>query len=265
MIFSIGFNGYDRLWKRCVDSHRRYAERLGDRYLIYGAGVTTPLSMESAWLKIPLIIAALDAGHPWVLFLDADTTVADDAPRFESVVECDKDVYLANGFSGRPNSGVMAVKNTPRARQLFVDILRSAGMPLPRRDRVGWGENGEVIHHLRSYPGFALLDRKWNNNTDVDLKDYIRHFSTGVMRDTYDYGEGAQDVATVIKSTNTTVVNRPGGPEFFQGMADLLADADPADFSAGPILQEIVASGDDAARGSAALRKIKWRVSRLFK
>ncbi len=265
MIFSIGFNGYERLWHRCVDSHRRYADRHGYRYLTYGAGVTTPLSMESAWLKIPLMIAALDAGHPWLLFVDADTMFSDDAPRFEIVEQDGKDVYLAKGFSGRPNSGVIAVKNTPRARRLFLDILSSAGMPLPRRDRVGWGENGEVIHHLRSYDGFGQLERKWNNNTDLNLKDYIRHFSTGVMRDSYDYGAGAKEVSDVIKTTNTTVANRPGGVAFYQGVSGLLQDADPEDFRVGPVTAEIATLSEAAQRTPLPLRQIRWRASRLFK
>jgi hypothetical protein len=189
LIFSMGFNYYDRIWARCIDTHRAYAERIGADYLFVGRAEPTPLVMEAAWLKIPLLMSALAAGREWVLFVDADAAFSSRAPDFRIEAEEGKDVYMAAGVTGRVNSGVIMVRNTPSAFDLFLTILANAGKKLPPEDVVGWGENGEVIHFSKNYSNLKYLPQSWNNNYDINLSDNIRHYSAGKMRAQYVFNE----------------------------------------------------------------------------
>ncbi|PTQ60739.1 putative nucleotide-diphospho-sugar transferase [Celeribacter persicus] len=222
LIFSIAYNGYDRVWDKCIDSHGVYAARHGYAQSVVGQGDLSDLSMEVAWLKIPLLIAALDAGNEWVMFIDSDAMFSDIAPPFESVEKKEKDVYLASGYSGRPNSGVIIVKNTSGARDFLSQVLAIAGKQLPKKHRVGWGENGEVIHITSQYVGYENISRKWNNNFNPDLDDYVRHYSAGPLRKLYERDKTSQ--RGLKKSLHYHPSSRPGSREFYAGLLSLLEE-----------------------------------------
>jgi hypothetical protein len=185
LMFSMAFNGYDLLWASCIRSQRAYAERQGYQYRFVNRPRWTSLTRECAWLKIALVIAALKRGYDWVFFIDADAEVKPNTPPIQSLEEAGKSVYLVPGWSGRPNSGVLIVKNTAEALALFERMLANATEPVPEEDSVGWGENGHVIHFAKNQPFVKLCDRAWNNNSQPDMEDYVRHYSNGPMRDTY--------------------------------------------------------------------------------
>ncbi len=98
-----------------------------------------------------------------------------------------KDLYLANGFSGRANSGVIIVRSSERVVSLLSTMYVNALNPLPAEDDVGWGENGHVIHYAKDYEGLQVLDQRWNNNFAPELEDYFRHYSAGPMRKFYKF------------------------------------------------------------------------------
>ena len=193
LIVSMGFNGYQWIHKRKVASQRAYAERYGFEHVMVSSPSFTNMRMECTWLKIPLMMAALDGGCPWVLYLDCDVEVKPRAPSFLDVEVPGKDLFLAKGTSGRLNAGVILAKNTERVLSLLSTIFMNATNPVPPEDDVGWGDNGHVIHFAKNYEGLCVLDPRWNNNHSTELDDYFRHYSAGPMRkiDTRTFGEEA--------------------------------------------------------------------------
>jgi hypothetical protein len=185
LMFSMAFNGYDLLYNRCIRSQRDYAKRQGYLYRFVNRPRWTSLTRECAWLKIALVIRALERGYDWVFFIDADAEVKPDTPPIQQLAESGKSVYLVPGWSGRINSGVLIARNTPEALAMFREILANAENPVPDEDSISWGENGHVIHYAKNQPFVKICDRKWNNNSDPAMVDYIRHYSNGPMRDIY--------------------------------------------------------------------------------
>ena len=185
LVFSLAFNGYQWLYRKNLESHQKYCDDRGYCYQRVTRSGVTSLGKESVWLKIALIQEALNVGHQWVVCLDADTQVRDCTPNIESLREEGKSLYLANGYSGRFNSGVIIVRNCPDVRQFFNTLLLSACSVIPEIDQVGWGENGHLIHLAHGKPFIKTIDSRWNNNSDVELDDYIRHYSQGPLHDLY--------------------------------------------------------------------------------
>ncbi|MBS3180070.1 MULTISPECIES: hypothetical protein [unclassified Pseudoclavibacter] len=185
LIFTIAQNGYGVAYQDCIDSQRRYAARIGANY----AAVTEPKQVAeialSAWLKVPLILGALRAGYDYVAFIDADARVAEDAPDFRTETLQQESVGMALGRSGRVNSGVIFTKRDEASLAYFERIMASLEEEIPAEDRQNLKyENGNLIYVTKLLGGVETLDLKWNNTSDVDLKDHIRHY-TGPLRDTY--------------------------------------------------------------------------------
>jgi hypothetical protein len=185
-VFSIATNDFDVFFRRCLQSHKVYADRQGYRYQLIIPPRPTDKGDRIGWLKIPMVLAALEKGYDWVMFLDADCEVTDRAPRVESIEQPDKSLYLALGHTKRVNSGVILVKNSPESREFFRTVLANAEEPVPTDGFPPFPyENGHMIHYSRSFDGLELLDQRWNNNVDLELADYVRHYSGGEMRSGY--------------------------------------------------------------------------------
>ncbi|KUJ84922.1 hypothetical protein AWR36_004600 [Microbulbifer flavimaris] len=187
LVFSVATDNYDKAFAKIIKTHERYARKYGHDYQLISGPGSDVLGREVAWLKIPLLIGAMDAGYEAVMFVDGDAEIQKKCPNFVDLFEDDADVYLANGHSGRPNSGVIIVKATPESKALLERVLQDFGKPLSQIDTVGWGENGYVIHEVRKYARYKNISLRWNNTWDVELKDYIRHY-TGPMRAHYKFG-----------------------------------------------------------------------------
>ena len=175
LVFCVGLNNYDRMYQRCIDSHKAYAEREGYDYRLVNKPGKASIT-ASAWLKIPLIINALEKEYEWVAFIDADCEIKRDMPPLESLAVDGTFLFMANGFSGRINSGVMIIRNNDKVKNLFRTIYQHSNEEVPSAD---WGENGHLIHFASQWEGLQLLDTRWNNNFKPELKDYIRHYSAG--------------------------------------------------------------------------------------
>ncbi|UHQ55873.1 glycosyltransferase [Microbulbifer sp. YPW16] len=186
LVFTVATDGYDQAFARNITSHRRYAKKYGHDYQLVSGPGSDVLNREVAWLKIPLLIGAIDAGYESIMFVDGDAAIQKKCPNFEALFEDGYDAYLANGHSGRPNSGVIIIKSTTEVKAMLERVLQGYGKPLASIDSVGWGENGYVIHELRKYERFKNVSLKWNNTWDIKLKDYIRHY-TGPMRKLYEF------------------------------------------------------------------------------
>ncbi|HEY8580872.1 MAG TPA: hypothetical protein VIL72_13365 [Beijerinckiaceae bacterium] len=196
LVFCVALNHYDRIYAANLRSHRGYAQRNGYSYALVREP-TWATVREAVWLKIALLEAALAAGWDWVVFVDADCEITARAPPVEDLDALDGAVFLAPGFSGAFNSGVIIARGAPAARSFFTQVLDAAGLPVPEED---WGENGHVIHFAKRCAAVTRLDRRWNNNADPDLDDYIRHYSAGgPMRALYPYTLQGKAVTLVVR------------------------------------------------------------------
>jgi hypothetical protein len=182
LVFSIALNGYQWLYKDCIASHKRYADRHSYTYQVVTRPYATSIGVECCWLKLTLMIEALDNGYDAVLFVDADAYIQIEAPKLSSVLLPDKYIYLAKSYSGRYNSGVMLIKNHSKIRRLLNTIITSRHQPISAENDVGWGENGHIIEYTKHCQFVSTLNRSWNNTYDPELNDYIRHFSFGPLR-----------------------------------------------------------------------------------
>jgi hypothetical protein len=184
LVLSIGLSGYDRIFKRCVDSQRAYCRAHGYAYEIVTrvpGGATPP---ESSWLKVPLMLEALARGYEWVAFLDSDCEVRPHTPPVPTIYQPGRSVYLAVGKSGRFNAGVIIVRNTPESRAYLERVLAHAEQEVPAEDQAPY-ENGHVIHFARGNDAVGTLDRTWNNNVELVPSDFVQHFSGGPLRPLY--------------------------------------------------------------------------------
>ena len=174
LVFCVALNGYNQIYRQCIDSHKNYAKQHGYQYVL----IDHPNDSITAtvWLKIPLLIQALNKGYDWVAFIDADCHINPHTPPLQSLEKKDKSLYMAKGFSGNINSGVIIAKQCVQVRTLLQQIFDNCNRSLPEAD---WGENGHVIHYAQNWAGLSILDRHWNNNAEPDLQDYIRHYSAG--------------------------------------------------------------------------------------
>jgi hypothetical protein len=222
LVISMGLNGYQWKWKRAVASHREYCRKHEYDYVFVQKPSFTPLKMESAWLKLPLIISALKSKRQWVLFIDCDAVISEDCPPVTSVAQPQKSLFMVNGFSGRVNSGVILIRNDFEIRSLMEKILANALQPVPKEDDVGWGENGHVIQFSKNFSGLQILGTEWNNNQNPDLKDYIRHYSAGPMRQHYHFTIFELTVAKLAK-VYSRILGKLQGPSDNQLFYDRLA------------------------------------------
>lgn len=180
VVVCVAVNGYDRVYRTCVRSHATYAERYGFDHLLAKESRRRVERHDAAWLKIELLADALDRGAPWVFLVDSDAVIKEAAPSMTSLERPGKDIYAARGRSGRWNSGVLIVKNTPSARQVVEGIRKTALVEIPEQHWNGWtdwGENAHVIHALDRYDGVEELDLRWNNTTEAELDDFVRHYT----------------------------------------------------------------------------------------
>jgi hypothetical protein len=185
LVFSIALNGYQWLYKSCLASHKRYALRYGYRYAVVTHPSITSAGVECCWLKLTLLRSALNAGYDSVMFIDADACVKFQAPAISSVLEKDKYLYLVKGYSGRFNSGVLLIKNHVKAREWIEQVLSRRHLTVEAKNDVCWGENGHIIQQTKDCLFVCTLDRRWNNTSDPNLEDYIRHYNHGPLRRSY--------------------------------------------------------------------------------
>lgn len=185
LVLSIALNGYQWMYKTEINSHKKYAKDKGYAYQAVTRPYITILGVECCWLKLTLIRKALLSGYSTVLFLDADTFVNHNCPKLSKVFKVNKYIYMAKGYSGRFNSGVLLVRNNRETLNWLDKVINARGKVVEKDNDVGWGENGHVIEYSKDVPFICELSNKWNNTFDHGLNDYIRHSNCGPMRTHY--------------------------------------------------------------------------------
>lgn len=188
LILSMATQGYKHLYHSNLSSHQRYADKHGYRYLCITKPHINRLGGEIVWLKLYALLTALEAGYQWVMFVDADAYIQADTPLLESLEDNEHCIFMALGYSGRVNSGVMIFQNKAASKTFLKQIIARREQPLNAKDDVGWGENGHVIQQSRNEPYLRIIDQRWNNNVNPELNDYIRHYSAGPLRQFHQVG-----------------------------------------------------------------------------
>jgi hypothetical protein len=128
----------------------------------------------------------MDLGYQRIFFVDADCSIACSAPPIFSVIDLEyKPLWIAKGKSNTYNSGVVAVANTDITKFFFRQLLDNGHNPVPIEDEAPY-ENGHFIHYLNeSKIAGELEHNEWNNNSMLDPKSYIQHYSGGNLRKYY--------------------------------------------------------------------------------
>lgn len=188
LVFSIALGGYAELFGNCIKSQKSYCKRYDFQYIsVKNSPIKLPPS-EAAWLKLFLLRSALLKNFEWVSFLDADCFVRSHAPSFvEKFKNFDKpkSIFMAQGFSGRINSGVIFIRNTPEALAYLDEVIENKDNPVPKEDQAPF-ENGHMIKYGKNNPSVKIIDnRLWNNNIELDHGSYIQHYSGGKLRPLY--------------------------------------------------------------------------------
>lgn len=175
VVICVATNGYEVAWRECIQSHQRYCNAHKYTYRLITSSEIP--NVHPKWLKIHKMLQALHEDWDAVILLDADLYVTQRCPAIPMLKRVN--VMAAKGVSNRFNSGYVRAYNTPRARQFFQDMLdfKASGQIVPKPSFVSAeGENGVFIHLS---PGVVQeLDKRWNNTSDPNLKDFNRHFTT---------------------------------------------------------------------------------------
>ncbi|MFQ3193276.1 MAG: lipopolysaccharide biosynthesis glycosyltransferase [Colwellia sp.] len=182
LVLSIALNGYQWMYKNELETHKSYAKKFGYSHQAVIRPYLSTLGVECCWLKLTLIRTALLSGYDIVIFLDADTIVNASCPALNAVIQDEKYIYMAKGYSNRFNSGVLIAKSNKKTITWLTRVIDSRFSSIQDKNKVGWGENGHVIEFSQGVSFIKELDKKWNNTFDYQLDDYIRHFNCGPMR-----------------------------------------------------------------------------------
>lgn len=183
LVYTIAQNGYATAFLPCIASQRAYAKRIGADYVVITKPRRVTNTALSAWLKIPIMQRALKAGYDWVVYIDADCEVKSNAPNITEFFATEKEeILMAVGRTGRVNSGVIFARNGNKSRDFLDQVMQSATQSIPEEDRASLKyENGNVIYVHRVNGGVGVIGPEWNNASDPEMDDYIRHY-TGKMR-----------------------------------------------------------------------------------
>lgn len=200
IIFNFSTNDYKNIFGKCVASQEEYCRRHDIEYHSFTLPPNTNIGREIAWLKVPLLLGALEEGFEYVAFVDSDVEISPDAPDFRSLLRSEEQrcIAMANGHSGRLNSGVVFIRNCQEARNILMRIFKSVGDYLPPCDKVGWGENGYFITALKNNHALKLIPATWNNTYDKELRSFFTHY-TGSLRDVYPFTEHQRQLYTDTK------------------------------------------------------------------
>lgn len=181
LVLTVATDGYDAVWRFCLESQRRYCDKFGYPHRI----LTNPVpGLNGKWSKLHVALDAILEGHD-VLLIDADAEITSLAPPFvEKLASLNGDIGIVLGISGRPNSGVIMLSGQPNsaAPAFLSDCLSARDTPVPPEDVVtAEGENGHVINILGRTPHrerVHYLESAWNCSIpDMASPVFIWHYT----------------------------------------------------------------------------------------
>lgn len=186
-VLTVSTPNYSKEWRFCIDSQIKYSRRYN-----FFSKVVDPIGIEghAKWAKLILALEILKDGHD-VLLIDADAEISHTCPSFIEILNehINYDIFIANGISGRPNSGVMILRGGTNscAIKFLEQILKARNTAVPKEDFVtGEGENGHVIHFLKQEPyksKYYELSQQWNCSLVSKARNaFIRHYTNDLRR-----------------------------------------------------------------------------------
>lgn len=185
-MINISTPSYAEKYKRELQSQKAYAAKYG--YDFYHININQENPGTAKWSKVENMIHFLDRYYI-VLLLDSDCYVRPNAPDIISQIEHGKTIYMAKGYSGRFNSGVILAVSSVLSREYFRKVLSSRNNTVSAQSFVNkTGENGHIIeisNHPKYHHIFKQLSFIWNNNKFPQRADFIRHYSSGPMKAIY--------------------------------------------------------------------------------
>lgn len=188
LVFSIALEGYSSLFKSCLESQKRYCSQWGYKYVLIDKAPHKLMPTQAAWLKLYLLRTALKSGYKWVAFFDADCEIRPHTPSFiqkMSKFDNHKSIFLAYGFTGRINSGVIFLKNTSSSYTYLNEVIENLHREVPPEDKALY-ENGHMIHYAKGKPSVQIIEHSlWNNNRAYNKESYVQHYSGGILRNNY--------------------------------------------------------------------------------
>ena len=188
LVFSIALNGYSFLFKNCLESQKKYCQKFDFQYSIIEKTPYHLTNTDTAWLKLYLLREALNLEFQWIAFIDADCEIRENCPDFRKFLLRSNplaSIFLANGFSGRINSGVIFIKNKPETLSFLNLVIEHRYKEVPDEDKALY-ENGHIIHFGKNEPNIQIIDNNlWNNNYELNNDSFIQHYSGGILRQKY--------------------------------------------------------------------------------
>jgi hypothetical protein len=182
VVLSVATPDYISRWNFCIDSQRAYCRSLGYEYRVIDPSQS---ALHPKWAKLEIAAHFLEAGRD-VLLIDADAEIDPSCPGFSELFARSllHDILFVNGVSGRPNSGVLALRGgrSSVAAPFLRECLASRKETVPAEDFVtAEGENGHVIWKLKEQR-FAdrsgELPRVWNcSDPAIANQAYVRHYT----------------------------------------------------------------------------------------
>jgi galactosyl transferase GMA12/MNN10 family len=227
LVFSIALEGYEHLFRSCIETQAAYCKRHQYEYVVISEAPRRLHPTEAAWLKVPLMKSALAGGYEWVAFIDADCDIRAGMPDFVQSLDsldASKSIFMAPGFSGRINSGVIFAKRSPAALAYFDTVITHADDAVPPEDKAPY-ENGHMIHFGKNNPAIYLLDHNlWNNNSELEDEIYIQHYSGGNLRSWYmENRASTQDrINLTLSKFMKKVKGKTNSPPASQSIAELM-------------------------------------------
>lgn len=177
---------YERLGPVAMETHRRYCQRHGYRFL---DRARAPSGRPACWGKIPAVLDALRS-HEWVLWADSDALVWSPAQPLDALVDEPVDLVVqspvehfamlgvdpAGAFELMPlHTGVVLVRSTPWSQQLLRDaydqtlyigaggIWNGVGdqeaVASVLQHRPSWRDHVRYVDDLVCHPRLATPDR----------------------------------------------------------------------------------------------------------
>lgn len=211
MLITVSFNARRFEESPYFLSRTAWAAARGARH-IYVTEETTGLKLDatcSAWLRLPLM--QMLRGNT-LFYLDNDCTIAPDTPTPDQVTGGLDGLFIARGFSTRPNSGVLIV--SPEGSEIFDFCVDRYGQRVPRGCEVNY-ENGHVIWACTVLPWRPLP--RWMNNTSDNTGCIVHHTGHNAGLRQIDYHDDFAGQYDFSESSVTT-------PQELRDMASVVFD-----------------------------------------
>jgi hypothetical protein len=151
-------------------SHEDYAKKYGYKYLYVDKVDFPSFDFESFKFKKFLIIWLLLKSYDWVIWIDADAVINENAPSMPRLA----DVQMVKDRDGFFNFGFGIFKNTDQVVNILDSLNKTK--PIFHDENMNCDLN-KISDYIKSSYEVFELSNLWNNMYDLNLESYITHFS----------------------------------------------------------------------------------------